>query len=119
MSKRKLIDKSKGVYLDIKSCGSSIRWAIHTERTVDRKKGKVVSDRMHSSTECSLTDCSRWITWSDYGTPSTQLKKVTRAIKTLTEYQKLLQKAVLLHLTHKPVKRKRKSAVVSSVPVEL
>lgn len=107
-----LIDKSKGVYLDIHSCGSSIRWAISVKRSTKRKKGKLVEDDLSGSAECSLTDCHRWITWSDYGIPDIQLKKVSAAIETLTEYRELLKKAVKIYRKHKPIRRKRKLKAV-------
>lgn len=104
MSKTTLLEASSGVFLDIASCGSSIRWGVEVHESVSKKGERSLS----AETQVNLTDCSRAITWSDsiYCHSdegfNTQLKKVDAAIMALREYRIQLRTASkMIELHHK------------------
>lgn len=101
MTKTSLMEVSDGVFLDIASCGSSVRWGVEVEEHVSKTGQRSVS----ANTEVALTDCSRTITWSDSdygdGALKTQLKKVDAALRTLSVYRSQLRRAHRLIEKHR------------------
>lgn len=73
----KLYEKSAGRFLDITSCGSSIRWGVALSGSKSKKTGKY-STRFHF--DIGLTDCNRCIEWTAYQA-STARRKLTQSIK--------------------------------------
>jgi hypothetical protein len=78
-----LFERSGGIFLDLMSCGSSIRWGVSVARGRRRGVKKTDKNRYWHRIEAtvSLTDCNRTITWS--GSPATMRKKLNRAIAAL------------------------------------
>lgn len=83
-----IYEKSRGIFLDIASCGSSIRWGVSVSKSKYNKKKPAY---IHFSID--MTDCSRSISWDADGSPTLAKKKLRRAIATLTDALRAVEKA--------------------------
>ena len=83
-----LFDRSGGIFLDLQSCGSSVRWGVSVTRGRRRGVKKTDKNRYWYRIEAtvSLTDCNRAISWS--GSPATMRRKLSRAIAALRNLRK-------------------------------
>lgn len=72
-----LFKQSGGEFLDVATCGSSVRWDIE----VNHEK----RDSIRVSTDVHLTDCDRRISWGGYGEDGlgVMIKKLNVAIHSL------------------------------------
>lgn len=98
-----LFDHTEAVFLDPQSCGSSMRCSSH----VYIKNGKL---NINSFVE--LKDCTRSIEWSGYGAKGTleMEKKLTVAIKALTNLRGAVRDAGRAHLAASRQRTKKKNA---------
>lgn len=89
-----IYEKSQGVFLDIKSCGSSVRWGVSVERRSYKTKGsKKRSFHLDFDFSISMTDCSRSITWSADGSSALAKKKIIMAISAFQDALRHVEKA--------------------------
>ncbi len=96
-----LLETSNGVFLDMASCGSSVRWGVEVVRCDGcYKKGESPYHHLNISAQIAMTDCSRSISW-DCDSVETGIKKVSLAIKALGEFRRELLKARKLRKQHK------------------
>lgn len=98
-----LYDHTEGVFLDPQSCGSSVRCSAH----VYVKRGQL---NINSFVE--LKDCTRVIEWSGYGSKGTLEieKKLTVAIKALTNLRGAVRDAGRVYLAEKRKRSRKKNA---------
>lgn len=94
----KLYEKAGGSFLDIASCGSSIRWRCHASHRKPTEKTPCPQPQLQF--EIDLTDCSRSIEWVGY-TPSVAKKKLRAAIR---EFQRALRSVEAAHVKIKAAK---------------
>lgn len=99
--KKDLYDYTAADYLDPKSCGSSLRCSMN----VYKQSGKVYAEAF-----AELKDCTRVIEWSGRGSGGLLAieKKLTVAIRMLTEMRRAVRDGGRVYLKNKPKRKPRK-----------
>lgn len=85
-----VFERSQGVFLDVSSCGSSVRWGVSVKVTSYRKDKKKYVNLI---AVVESTDCTRAIKWDADESPTLFKKKVFRVINSLKAALRAVEKA--------------------------
>lgn len=91
MASETLYEDSQGVFLDLSSCGSSIRWGVVVKKITYKREGEEKT-YYNFSGNVSLTDCHRAISWE--GGHQRMLKKINVAIRSLQALRQSIKQAI-------------------------